>query len=223
MLSNSQAYMLGTHGERKVGSGSTFESRPDRGKILGIAWSNGWHRREAAAASARLWWKSWRCRRVNPSWLRKYLRVSFSPMYRFRALMEVQRAKLSPLVVGILSLPAVVVVAARRSSQGLLSIKVAVVRSHCSTSSNHSQPSHCFPWLNLAGDARPPPCPCSRLCGSCCVFFARQKGLNVVIVSMDDQFLADTFALVSAKFPGQEFRKVGATFSPGVDYMDKIK
>lgn len=40
---------------------------------------------------------------------------------------------------------------------------------------------------------------------------------------MDDQFLADTFALVSANFPGQEFRKVGATFSPGVDYMDKIK
>eukprot|EP00903_Cladosiphon_okamuranus_P006526 g6377.t1 len=49
------------------------------------------------------------------------------------------------------------------------------------------------------------------------------QGLNVVIVSMDDQFLADTFALVSSKFPGQEFRKVGATFSPGVDYMDKIK
>lgn len=55
-----------------------------------------------------------------------------------------------------------------------------------------------------------------------CIFRA-SKGLNVVIVSMDDQFLADTFALVSAKFPGQEFRKVGATFSPGVDYMDKIK
>ncbi|CAM9484672.1 unnamed protein product [Ectocarpus sp. 12 AP-2014] len=49
------------------------------------------------------------------------------------------------------------------------------------------------------------------------------QGLNVVIVSMDDKFLADTFALVSSKFPGQEFRKVGATFSPGVDYMDKIK
>lgn len=40
---------------------------------------------------------------------------------------------------------------------------------------------------------------------------------------MDDKFLADTFALVSEKFPGQEFRKVGATFSPGADYMDKIK
>lgn len=49
------------------------------------------------------------------------------------------------------------------------------------------------------------------------------QGLNVVIVSMDDKFLKDTFALVSANFPGQEFRKVGATFSPGVDYMDKIK
>lgn len=49
------------------------------------------------------------------------------------------------------------------------------------------------------------------------------QGLNVVIVSMDDKFLADTFALVSEKFPGQEFRKVGATFSPGADYMDKIK
>lgn len=50
-----------------------------------------------------------------------------------------------------------------------------------------------------------------------------EKGLNVVIVSIDDKFLADTFSLVSEKFPGQEFRKVGATFSPGVDYMDKIK
>lgn len=50
-----------------------------------------------------------------------------------------------------------------------------------------------------------------------------EKGLNIVIVSIDDKFLADTFSLVSEKFPGQEFRKVGATFSPGVDYMDEIR
>lgn len=47
--------------------------------------------------------------------------------------------------------------------------------------------------------------------------------MNVVIVSMDDKFLADTFATVKAQFPKQEFRKVGATFSPGVDYMNMIK
>lgn len=45
----------------------------------------------------------------------------------------------------------------------------------------------------------------------------------MVIVSIDDKFLADTFASVSAQFPGQQFRKVGATFSPSVDYMDEIK
>lgn len=76
-----------------------------------------------------------------------------------------------------------------------------------------------FWWLNLAM-TRPPPARALHLRVSCCITL---QGLNVVIVSMDDQFLADTFALMSAKFPGQEFRKVGATFSPGVDYMDKIK
>lgn len=45
----------------------------------------------------------------------------------------------------------------------------------------------------------------------------------MVIVSMDDDFLAETFALMVSKFPNQEFRRVGATFSPGVDYMKKIK
>lgn len=49
------------------------------------------------------------------------------------------------------------------------------------------------------------------------------QGLNVVIVSMGDKFLADTFASVKAQFPGQEFRKVGATFSPDVKYMEMIK
>lgn len=49
------------------------------------------------------------------------------------------------------------------------------------------------------------------------------KGLNVVIVSMDDKFLAETFATVTSQFPNLKFRKVGITFSPGVDYMSLIK
>lgn len=40
---------------------------------------------------------------------------------------------------------------------------------------------------------------------------------------MDDNFLADTFASVKTQFPDQEFRKVGATFSPEVKYMEMIK
>lgn len=79
------------------------------------------------------------------------------------------------------------------------------------------QQPHVLPWLN--------PCEDAAILGASLepAFYFTFQGLNVVIVSMDDQFLADTFALVTAKFPGQEFRKVGATFSPGVDYMDKIK
>lgn len=37
-----------------------------------------------------------------------------------------------------------------------------------------------------------------------------------MIVSMDDDFLADTFAMNSVTFPAQEFGKVGATFFPDV-------
>ncbi|CAM9411009.1 unnamed protein product, partial [Choristocarpus tenellus] len=48
------------------------------------------------------------------------------------------------------------------------------------------------------------------------------QGFNVVIVSMDDKFLAETHAAVAAQFPEQKFRKVGATFSPGVNYLEQI-
>ncbi|CAN0094668.1 unnamed protein product, partial [Discosporangium mesarthrocarpum] len=48
------------------------------------------------------------------------------------------------------------------------------------------------------------------------------QGFNVVIVSMADKYLEDTFASMVSQFPSQEFRKVGATFSPGVDYLEQI-
>jgi Short-chain dehydrogenases of various substrate specificities len=49
------------------------------------------------------------------------------------------------------------------------------------------------------------------------------QGLNVVLVSLDDDFLRDTMKDIRTSFPEQEFRSVGVTFSPGVPYLDKIK
>lgn len=49
------------------------------------------------------------------------------------------------------------------------------------------------------------------------------QGLNVVLVSLDDDFLRDTMKDIRTSFPEQEFRSVGVTFSPGVPYLEKIK
>lgn len=53
--------------------------------------------------------------------------------------------------------------------------------------------------------------------------FAVRQGLNVVIVSLDDKFLAETYQSVSERYAGQKFRKVGVNFAPGVKYMDMVK
>jgi short-subunit dehydrogenase len=49
------------------------------------------------------------------------------------------------------------------------------------------------------------------------------QGLNVVIVSLDDNYLKETFSVLQSQFPAQQFRKVGVAFAPGVDYMEAIE
>jgi short-subunit dehydrogenase len=49
------------------------------------------------------------------------------------------------------------------------------------------------------------------------------QGLNVVLVSLDDKFLQETMEEIQKKYPKQQFRSVGVTFSPPTQsYMDKI-
>lgn len=48
------------------------------------------------------------------------------------------------------------------------------------------------------------------------------QGLNVVIVAIENDDLENTFEELTAAFPNQQFRKVGANFSPGVDYLTPI-
>jgi len=57
---------------------------------------------------------------------------------------------------------------------------------------------------------------------SLCLALAKQ-GLNVVIVSLDDDFLKRTLQELRDLYPKQEFRSVGVTFAPNVDYMKKIE
>ncbi len=49
------------------------------------------------------------------------------------------------------------------------------------------------------------------------------QGLNVVIVSLDDDLLRDTVGTMKASFPKQQFRSVGVNFASGVDYMKPIR
>lgn len=58
--------------------------------------------------------------------------------------------------------------------------------------------------------------------GKAIAFKLAKQGLNVVIVSLDDQYLKETMEQLKENFPKQEFRSVGCAFSPGVDYMKHI-
>lgn len=58
--------------------------------------------------------------------------------------------------------------------------------------------------------------------GKALAFKLASQGLNVVIVSLDDDFLKETMKGLKENFPKQEFRSVGCNFSPGVKYMDQI-
>lgn len=59
--------------------------------------------------------------------------------------------------------------------------------------------------------------------GKALCFKLASQGLNVVVVSLDDDFLKQTCKELKDTFPKQQFRAVGVTFSPGVNYMDKLK
>lgn len=59
--------------------------------------------------------------------------------------------------------------------------------------------------------------------GKAIAYKLASQGLNVVLVSLDDEFLRETMKDIKTSFPDQEFRSVGVTFSPGVPYLEKIK
>lgn len=59
--------------------------------------------------------------------------------------------------------------------------------------------------------------------GKAIAFKLARQGLNVVIVSLDDDILKATMKQLKETFPELEFRSVGASFSPGVDYLKQIK
>mmetsp|Transcript_12375 Transcript_12375/g.16230 ORF Transcript_12375/g.16230 Transcript_12375/m.16230 type:complete len:329 (+) Transcript_12375:188-1174(+) len=54
-------------------------------------------------------------------------------------------------------------------------------------------------------------------------FKLASQGLNVVVVSLDDDLLEKTMQELKEAYPKQEFKAVGVNFAPGVDYMAKIK
>ena len=59
--------------------------------------------------------------------------------------------------------------------------------------------------------------------GKALAFKLAKQGLNVVVVSLDDDFLKETMAQLKENFPDLEFRSVGVNFAPGVDYLKQIK
>ena len=58
--------------------------------------------------------------------------------------------------------------------------------------------------------------------GRAIAFKLAKQGLNVVLVSLDDDFLKETTAQLKKDFPDLEFRPVGCNFSPGQDYLKTI-
>jgi short-subunit dehydrogenase len=59
--------------------------------------------------------------------------------------------------------------------------------------------------------------------GRSLAFLLARQGLNVVLVSLDDEHLKKTKADLQTAFPKQQFRSVGVNFAPGVKYMDAIR
>jgi len=59
--------------------------------------------------------------------------------------------------------------------------------------------------------------------GRSLAFKLASQGLNVVVVSLDDDFLKSTMKELEAAYPKQQFRSVGTNFAPNVKYMDKIR
>lgn len=59
--------------------------------------------------------------------------------------------------------------------------------------------------------------------GKALAFKLASQGLNVVLVSLDDHFLKGTMKELKETYPDLEFRSVGVTFSPGVNYLQQIE
>jgi len=59
--------------------------------------------------------------------------------------------------------------------------------------------------------------------GKSLAFKLASQQLNVVLVSLDDNFLAATMKEIQAAYPNLKFRSVGVSFSPNVPYLEKIK
>mmetsp|Transcript_14659 Transcript_14659/g.33960 ORF Transcript_14659/g.33960 Transcript_14659/m.33960 type:complete len:338 (-) Transcript_14659:211-1224(-) len=58
--------------------------------------------------------------------------------------------------------------------------------------------------------------------GKALTFKLARQGLNVVVVSLDDDILKATMKQLEETFSELEFRSVGVSFSPGVDYLKMI-
>ena len=58
--------------------------------------------------------------------------------------------------------------------------------------------------------------------GRALAFALAKQGLNVIVVSLDDDLLKQTMKELQETFPILSFRKVGVNFAPGADYMKKI-
>lgn len=58
--------------------------------------------------------------------------------------------------------------------------------------------------------------------GAALCFKLASQGFNVVICSLDDDYLKGTVSQLRETYPKLEFRTVGCIFSPGQDYMEKI-
>jgi short-subunit dehydrogenase len=59
--------------------------------------------------------------------------------------------------------------------------------------------------------------------GKSLAFKLASQGLNVVLVSLDDDVFKVTIKELKACYPNLQFRAVPTSFTPGVDYMTKIK
>jgi len=59
--------------------------------------------------------------------------------------------------------------------------------------------------------------------GKALAFKLARQGLNVVVVSLDDDILKATMKQLKDTFPDLEFRSVGVNFAPGVNYLKEIQ
>jgi short-subunit dehydrogenase len=64
--------------------------------------------------------------------------------------------------------------------------------------------------------------PKHKIKGKSLAFKLASQGLNVVLVSLDDDHLKNTMKQLKEQHPKLQFRSVGVNFSPGVDYLKQI-